>query len=120
MRGSNFIDIRQIFLGAVMGTSVSTHIFVNFGWRPAAAFNLGLFGWQLFVLLIRGPHCERYTWLGWQGGLEPRKEVAERKKRQMQEGLCMEKCREIRRDEDKEVCHSNEATIGKQQSEGVP
>ncbi len=81
----------QIFLGAVMGTSVATHIFVNYGWRAAAVFNLGLFGWQLFILLIRGPHCDRYTWVGWQGGLEPRKSVVEERGRWRQEEIEMDK-----------------------------
>lgn len=31
-------------------------------------------GCQLFVLLIRGPHAGRYTWFGYEGGLEWRRE----------------------------------------------
>lgn len=42
---------------------------------------MAFYGWQLFVLLIRGPHCKRYTWFGYEGGLEPRKSVVDERKR---------------------------------------
>lgn len=42
---------------------------------------MAFYGWQLFVLLIRGPHCKRYTWFGYEGGLEPRKSVVDKRKR---------------------------------------
>ena len=61
---------------------MGTKIFLQFGWRAAAAFSLGLFVWQIGILLLRGPHCERYTWFGYQGGLESRKKVVEEWKRQ--------------------------------------
>lgn len=64
-----------------MGTAVGTKVFVAHGWRASAAVSMGWFGWQLIVLLARGPHCERHTWFGYQGGLEARKKVVmERKK----------------------------------------
>lgn len=56
-----------------MGTAVGSTIFLKFGWRAGAGFSLGLTGFQLLVLLARGPHCDRYTWFGWQGGMEMRK-----------------------------------------------
>jgi hypothetical protein len=31
--------------------------------------------------LIRGPHCKRYTWFGYEGGLEARKQVVAERKR---------------------------------------
>lgn len=65
-----------------MGTSVGTQVFVKYGWRPGAALSLAWSGWQLFILLLRGPHCERFTWLGYQGGLEPRKWVMDERKKQ--------------------------------------
>lgn len=68
-----------------MGTSVGTHIFVKFGWRASAAFAMGLYGWQFFILLIRGPHCKRYTWFGYEGGLEARKSVVRERGRLGQE-----------------------------------
>ena len=68
-----------------MGTSVGTHVFVNFGWRAAAALNMGLYGFQLFVLLLRGPHCKQYTWFGYEGGLEARKSVVDERKKQLED-----------------------------------
>ncbi|KAK0430727.1 major facilitator superfamily domain-containing protein [Armillaria borealis] len=72
---------RQLFIGQVMGTSVGSEVFIKYGWRAGAALSLGWSGWQLFMLLLRGPHCERRTWFGYQGGLEPRKSVVEGRKR---------------------------------------
>ncbi len=51
-----------------MGTSVGTMVFVRNGWRPAAILSLAWTVWMMCALLARGPHCERYTWVGWQGG----------------------------------------------------
>ena len=48
-------------------------MFNSHGWRPTAALNLAWTGFTLIVLLLRGPHCKRYTWLGWEGGCELRK-----------------------------------------------
>lgn len=56
-----------------MGTSVGTQVFNNHGWRPAAALSVGWTGFCLIVMLLRGPHCARYTWFGYEGGLELRK-----------------------------------------------
>ena len=64
-----------------MGTSVGTQLFVKFGWRAAAVFSMALYGFQLFVLLLRRPHCKRYTWFGYEGGLEHRKSVVDERKR---------------------------------------
>uniref|UniRef100_A0A8H8CS17 Major facilitator superfamily (MFS) profile domain-containing protein n=1 Tax=Psilocybe cubensis TaxID=181762 RepID=A0A8H8CS17_PSICU len=72
----NAVSILSIFIGQVIGTSVGTHVFVHSGWRAAAALSTGLFGLQLLLLLVRGPHCGRFTWFGYEGGLEARKRVA--------------------------------------------
>ena len=64
-----------------MGTSVGTHVFVKYGWRADAGLNMALYGFQLFILLIRGPHCKQYTWFGYEGGLEARKSVVDERKR---------------------------------------
>ncbi|KAI0056397.1 MFS general substrate transporter [Artomyces pyxidatus] len=69
----NAVLILFIFIGQVMGTAVGTKLFVQHGWRASAILMLSWTVWQLFVLLLRGPHCERYTWFGYQGGLEWRK-----------------------------------------------
>ena len=90
---------------------MGTKIFLQFGWRAAAAFSLGLFVWQIGILLLRGPHCERYTWFGYQGGLESRKKVVEERKRQKireEEGQEQE---QERRDED-EKRGSDGADVG--------
>ncbi|KAF9477685.1 MFS superfamily [Pholiota conissans] len=78
----NAVAIFSIFIGQVMGTSAGTHIFVNFGWRASAAFSLGLCGFELLILLLRGPHCKRFTWFGYEGGVEFRKDIVEKRARQ--------------------------------------
>ena len=50
------------------GTAVGSEVFLQNGWRAAAGLSLGWIGWQLFILLSRGPHCQRKTWIGWEGG----------------------------------------------------
>lgn len=67
----------QFFIGQVMGTSVGTKVFVKNGWRSDAGLNMGLYGLQLLFLLVRGPHCRRFTWFGYEGGLEGRRSVIE-------------------------------------------
>ncbi|KAL5482344.1 hypothetical protein ACEPAI_8938 [Sanghuangporus weigelae] len=70
----NAVLIIWIFIGQVIGTAVGTKLFLAFSWRAAAAFALGLYAFQVCVLLLRGPHCARYTWVGYEGGMEWRKE----------------------------------------------
>jgi len=52
-------------------------VFLQSGWRAGAGLNMAFYAFQLCVLLLRGPHCERFTWFGYQGGIEPRKKVVE-------------------------------------------
>ena len=56
-----------------MGTAVGSKVFTEHGWRADASLNLAWTGWTLFVLFLRGPHCPRYNWIGWEGGFELRK-----------------------------------------------
>jgi hypothetical protein len=56
-----------------MGTAVGTLVFTKYGWRACAALSLGWMGFELVVLLIRGPHVSRYTWFGYEGGWSARK-----------------------------------------------
>jgi hypothetical protein len=65
----------------VTGTSVGSYVFLRYGWRAAAALNMALVAFELAMLLVRGPHCSRYTWFGYEGGIEPRKSVIEERKR---------------------------------------
>lgn len=64
-----------------MGTAVGTKLFVEHGWRAAAGVSEAWVIWDILVLLSRGPHVKRYTWLGYDGGIEPRKSVVEARKR---------------------------------------
>ena len=76
-----YSPLRQLFIGQVMGTSVGTHVFVKYGWRAGAGLNMAFYGFQLLVLLLRGPHCKQHTWFGYEGGLEARKSVVDERKR---------------------------------------
>ncbi|KAJ7058933.1 major facilitator superfamily domain-containing protein [Mycena amicta] len=67
----NAVNVLSIFLGQVTGTAAGTSIYLAHGWRVCAAFSVGLCIAQLVVLLLRGPHCTRYTWVGWQSGWAP-------------------------------------------------
>ncbi|KAI0671252.1 MFS general substrate transporter [Trametes maxima] len=69
----NAVVILSLFIGSVMGTSVGSKVFTEYGWRADAALNLGWTAWTLGVLFLRGPHCPRYMWIGWEGGFELRK-----------------------------------------------
>ena len=60
-----------------MGTSVGTLVFNAHGWRPAAALSLGWQSLCVCFLLMRGPHCSRYTWFGYEGGFSRRKRKTE-------------------------------------------
>ncbi|KAI0343775.1 MFS general substrate transporter [Trametopsis cervina] len=63
----------SVFVGQIMGTAVGTQVFIKYGWRPAAALSVAWSGFTLAVMLVRGPHCKRYTWVGYEGGCELRK-----------------------------------------------
>ncbi|KAH9828967.1 major facilitator superfamily domain-containing protein [Rhodofomes roseus] len=77
----NAVLLLSLFMGQVMGTSVGTQVFVKYGWRPAAALSLAWTGFMLFMMLLRGPHVKRYTWFGYEGGIEARKsKLAERER----------------------------------------
>lgn len=44
-------------------------MFVKYGWRAASALATASFAFLLFILLLRGPHCPREKWFGYQGGI---------------------------------------------------
>ncbi|KAJ6555005.1 major facilitator superfamily domain-containing protein [Mycena vulgaris] len=77
----NAVFVLSLFIGQLMGTAAGTQVFTTYGWRPAAALNLGLYGWILGVIMLRGPHCERFTWFGYEGGWEARKSVVDARKK---------------------------------------
>jgi hypothetical protein len=64
-----------------MGTSVGTQVFVQHGWRACSLLMLGLYTFQLGMLVLRGPHCPRNHWFGWVGGFEARTITVEARKR---------------------------------------
>ncbi|KAJ7607119.1 major facilitator superfamily domain-containing protein [Mycena polygramma] len=76
----NAIFVLSLFIGQLMGTAAGTQVFTTYGWRPAAALNLGFYGWILGVIMLRGPHCARFTWFGFEGGWEARKSVVDARK----------------------------------------
>ncbi|KAL0064261.1 hypothetical protein AAF712_008846 [Marasmius tenuissimus] len=78
----NAVNILGIFCGQVMGSSVGTKLFLEHGWRAGAGIQVAWAGWSLFVLLLRGPHCRRYTWLGYEGGGEFRKSVIDARRKE--------------------------------------
>ena len=59
----------QFYGGQLMGTSVGTKVFVEHGWRACAALGMALYGAQIVIVLLRGPHCARQTWFGYEGGI---------------------------------------------------
>ncbi|KAJ7046397.1 major facilitator superfamily domain-containing protein [Mycena alexandri] len=77
----NALFVLSLFVGQLMGTAAGTEIFTTYGWRPAAALNLGFYVWILLVIMLRGPHCARFTWFGYEGGWEHRKSVVEARKK---------------------------------------
>ena len=56
-----------------MGTAVGSLLFTKYGWRPSAAVSLAWAGFMLFAIFLRGPNIPRYRWLGYAGGIRPRR-----------------------------------------------
>ncbi|KAF7357363.1 putative transporter YgaY [Mycena sanguinolenta] len=78
---SDLFGFVQLFIGQLMGTAAGTEVFTTYGWRAAAALNMGFYGWILLMMMLRGPHCARYTWFGFEGGWTPaRKSVIAKRK----------------------------------------
>ncbi|THH04665.1 hypothetical protein EW145_g5358 [Phellinidium pouzarii] len=103
----NAVLIIWIFLGQVTGTAAGTRIFVRFGWRAAAAFSMGLYAWQIGILFLRGPHCKRYTWFGYEGGIGSRKEIVKEQKSQDKEAGVVEEKNEKSTEPDGEKVDAN-------------
>ncbi|KAF8825738.1 hypothetical protein HHX47_DHR6000300 [Lentinula edodes] len=60
--------MQQNFTGQFIGTAAATKVYLEHGWRASAVLGLACAVFQLLILFFRGPHCERYTWVGFQGG----------------------------------------------------
>ncbi|KAK4335179.1 major facilitator superfamily protein [Rhodotorula toruloides] len=68
-----------IFAGQLIGTAAGTRVYLDYGYRASGGLCVGLTGFMLLVLFLRGPHCPVKQWFGWTGGWELRKAVHERK-----------------------------------------
>ncbi|KAJ3851099.1 major facilitator superfamily domain-containing protein [Lentinula lateritia] len=64
----NAVLILSNFTGQFIGTAAATRVYLEHGWRASAVLGLACAVFQLVILFFRGPHCERYTWVGFQGG----------------------------------------------------
>ncbi|GAA6028418.1 hypothetical protein JCM8097_007021 [Rhodosporidiobolus ruineniae] len=73
------------FAGQLVGTAAGTRVYLQYGYRASGGLAMGFVGWMLFILFLRGPHCPTKQWIGWTGGWELRKAVAERKRREKEE-----------------------------------
>ncbi|KAG8996277.1 hypothetical protein FRB94_008426 [Tulasnella sp. JGI-2019a] len=71
----NAVFVVAVFCGQVVGSAVGSKIFLTSGWRASSGASIGFGGFMLIVLLARGPHCPRYTWLGWEGGTRLTKDI---------------------------------------------
>ncbi|KAK7052462.1 MFS DHA1 protein [Favolaschia claudopus] len=71
----NAVLLLSIFLGAVMGTAVGTKLYVEHGYKFSSGIRVVFGGVELLILLMRGPHVGRKTWVGWEGGMDMRKRV---------------------------------------------
>jgi hypothetical protein len=58
-----------------MGTSVGTQLLVEHSYQLSSGVRLAFCGFQLLILLLRGPHVPRMTWFGWKGGMQLRKKM---------------------------------------------
>ncbi|KAG6379269.1 hypothetical protein JVT61DRAFT_11723 [Boletus reticuloceps] len=58
----------KLSAGQALGTSAGSKVFLTYGWRAASALSMAFYGWQLLVLLLRGPNCKQSTWFGYEGG----------------------------------------------------
>ena len=52
---------------------MGTLVYLQYGWRAGAGLSVGLAGFMLAILLLRGPHTKLHTWFGYEGGMEWRK-----------------------------------------------
>ncbi|KAJ7143678.1 MFS DHA1 protein [Mycena epipterygia] len=69
----NALLVLSIFLGQVMGTAVGTRLFVEGGYKLSSGVRAAFGGLALLLLVTRGPHVARKTWIGWDGGMDFRK-----------------------------------------------
>ncbi|VDC02291.1 unnamed protein product [Peniophora sp. CBMAI 1063] len=81
----NSVYILSQLIGQAIGASVFTAVYTRYGWRAVGALMFTLSAFQIPVLLVRGPHAQRSTWFGMEGGLEFRKGAVEARDEGVQE-----------------------------------
>ncbi|KAF7303663.1 MFS DHA1 protein [Mycena indigotica] len=69
----NALLILAIFIGQVAGTAIGTKLFVERGYEVSSGVRVAFGGASLLLLVMRGPHVRRSTWVGWEGGTDLRK-----------------------------------------------
>ncbi|KAJ7062037.1 MFS DHA1 protein [Mycena amicta] len=69
----NALLMISVFLGQVTGTAVGTKLFVEGGYELSSGIRIAFASVGLLVLVARGPHVRRETWVGWEGRMELRK-----------------------------------------------
>ncbi|KAF9067167.1 MFS DHA1 protein [Rhodocollybia butyracea] len=67
------------YLGQVMGTAVGTKLYTEGGYKLSSGIRVVFGGMELLLLMLRGPHVSRTTWIGWEGGMNFRKKKADEK-----------------------------------------
>ncbi|VDB87205.1 unnamed protein product [Peniophora sp. CBMAI 1063] len=70
----NACSMFSICMGQAIGSAAGSKVFLQYGWRANGALMVAFCLFQLFVLLARGPHTKRYTWFGYEGGLNWRRQ----------------------------------------------
>lgn len=73
------VFIFSLFLGQLAGTAAGTRVYLYYGWRASGGFCLGLLGWQMLCLVMRGPQLPNDRWFGYAGTFYLRKSTADRK-----------------------------------------
>lgn len=56
---------RRLFVGQLIGSSLSSRVFLKYGARPYYGLNLGMVAFSLITLAARGPVFDNKKWLGW-------------------------------------------------------
>ncbi|KAF7311957.1 MFS general substrate transporter [Mycena indigotica] len=69
----NSLLVVSILLGQVMSTAAGTRLYVKHGHRFSSGMRVVFGGAELLFLLMRGPYVRRWTWLGWEGGAQLKK-----------------------------------------------
>ncbi|KAF9059615.1 MFS DHA1 protein [Rhodocollybia butyracea] len=75
----NSILILWVFSGQAMGIAVGTKLYTEGGYKLSSGIRVVFGGMELLLLMLRGPHVSRTTWIGWEGGMNLRKKKTDEK-----------------------------------------